>query len=348
MELHLDFQKNLLKTICWLLSLISWLLFIITGWIGFFKLSLKKYSDSISYNCIWCFINTYYESFDSKQSYAPIQLNLLFYIILFGFLLICSTAGFCLFVFKSSFQNDEKVFEGMMGTFTRFHFIPFICATALFIQGLIQESYFVNDLLNIDINFYNKLNDDMLDKAKENLTGFITTLFFSILGLISIVVIYMNTHLEKTTYFEYAIKNGLFPTLIVLFVYSIFYSGIYIGVFNKFKQYINDSLELDFSSNFSKIYKIAKNCGIAFSLLIGVINLYLGLFLKELFIPILNAIIYLGFAIYFFGTKKEERDNIDVSPLEGANDIIVFIISILTIVILAILKKDKNYTAVSS
>ena len=339
MELNLDFQNNFFKTICWIISILSWLLFILTGWIGFFKLAIKNYSDTVSYNNIWCFINIYYESIDIGDRYAPIQLNIFFYILIFAFLLIAGTIGFVLFMFKSTCQKEENVFEGMMGPITRFHFIPLICGTALFIQGITQKSYFANELL--ELNYFSHLNE-MLDKAEENYKGFLITLIFSILGFFSIIVIQIKTEIKQLFLVSYTIKNGFYSCLIVLFIYSIFYSGIYIGIFKELKQYINDS-DKNLFNNLDNMNKIAKNCGIVFSLFIGAINLYLGLFLKEIIIPILNAIIYLGFAIYFFGIEKEEKDYIDVSALEGANDIIILIISIMTIVFLVLLKmSEKN------
>jgi hypothetical protein len=74
-----------------------------------------------------------------------------------------------------------------------------------------------------------------------------------------------------------------------------------------------------------------KDCGIAFSLVIGIINLGIGIFLKNIGIPIMNLIIYLGLTIYFFNIK-EVNGYTGVSFAEGAIDITIIVLSALLII----------------
>ena len=96
MQTNLDF-KDPLKTICWILSVLSWLLFLVSGWMGFsllvngkqvvLPLNLGKYTN---YN-IWSFLNILTKipllpEDICEDLYFPIQEQRAFYIILFGFL----------------------------------------------------------------------------------------------------------------------------------------------------------------------------------------------------------------------------------------------------------------------
>ena len=68
-------------------------------------------------------------------------------------------------------------------------------------------------------------------------------------------------------------------------------------------------------------------CGIAFSIMIGLINLVISYFLKDILIPIMNIIIYFGLVIYFYSVDKEDKKLNDISNAEGVLEIIVIIIS---------------------
>ena len=327
MELNLDFKNNLLKTICWILSLISWILFLLTGWIGFFKLLIISYKNNISYNNIWCFINIIIKD-NEKDSYLPLQANRVFYIILFLILLILGTASFALYIIKSTYKKDEHVFEGMMGKFSRYHFCPLICASALFIVGESQKI----SLLELGNDPDEGTFENYLNKFNKYLAEFCIILIFSMLGLVSTVFIKMKTELEHPLYVVYTIKDGFYSCLIALFVYSFFYSSIYIGVFNKMKigyetfkkDQINTGKSLEIISS---VFSLMKDCGITFSILIGIINLTIGMFLNDILIPVMNFLIYLSLTIYFFLIKKEDRENDGVSIAEGLIDIILLIVS---------------------
>lgn len=329
-QLNIDFKNNLSKTICWILSLLSWCLFVLTGWIGFFKLSIKKYNKHFSYNNIWSFINTYFDGDKSNETkYYPIQLKRGFYIFLFGLLVLCGTIGFAFYIMKTIFKKDEHVFEGMMGTYSRYHFSSLICATALFIIGMTQKlnlSYITDEPKKED-----KISDK-LDEINKFFNSFTISLCFSILGLISLVFIKKQTKIEKPDYIVYTIIEGVYSILISLFTYSFFYSSIYIGVFSKVKKAYNM-----FKNNFAdlpksleilaSINKFMKDCGITFSLLIGIINISIGIFFNEIGIPLTNLIIYLGLTVYFFLMNKDYRDNEGVSSAEGIIDIIFLVLS---------------------
>lgn len=72
--------------------------------------------------------------------------------------------------------------------------------------------------------------------------------------------------------------------------------------------------------------KWVKGSSIAFSIIIGVINLCISFLLKELCIAGTNFMIYLGLTIYFFQIAKETRKEYN-GEAEGAIDIIMLILS---------------------
>ena len=329
MELNLDFKNNLLKTICWILSIVFWILFILTGWIGFFKLIIKSYDNNISYNNIWCFINIYLKSFENdKTSYLPLQANRGFYIIFFLFLLLLGTASFALYIFKSSIKKDEQFFEGMLGKFSKYHFVPLICASSLFIIGESQKISLFEVGNEPDVETY----DHYLNQFSDYLTDFSVMLVFSILGLASLVFVKMKTEIERPLYVVFTIIDGFYSCLITLFAYSLFYSSIYIGVFSKMKtgyeEFKKDPINKGESLEIiSTVYSHMKDCGITFSIFLGIINITIGMFLKDLLIQVMNFLIYLSLIVYFFLIKKEDRENDGVSIAEGLIDIMILAVS---------------------
>ena len=322
MQLNLDCQKDPCKTICWILSVLSWLSFVVIGWIGYFGLIIKDYDDDgISYNTIWSFVNVNYKYNDPDTEYMPIQEKYWMYIVLFTILMILGTIAFALYLFKSTCQKDEQVFEGMMGTASRYNFIPFICASCLFIIGL-----------TLDVGGF-VLEGDSISEIKNQINKYLTkfafNLTFSILGLLTLVFIKFQTKIEQPIYIVYTINEGIYSCLIALFTYSLFYSSIYTGVFNKMKTAYDKVYSDPYKAMeiIEDIPDFMKGCGIAFSLMIGLINICAGVFLKDVLIPLMNFIIYLGLTIYFFSIKKEYKKEADVSNTEGAFDIIMIVLS---------------------
>jgi hypothetical protein len=335
MQTNLDF-KDPLKTICWILSVLSWLLFLVSGWMGFsllvngkkvvLPLMLGEYTN---YN-IWSFLNILAKVLlipedIYKYFYFPIQEQKVFYIILFVILMVLGTVAFFIYLFKSVIKKDDHVFEGMMGTFSRYHFIPLVCASALFLAGYTQEKSISGFV--IDRATFNK---EQLDKYKGEFT---VNLVFSLLGLLTLIFVKMQTKIENPLYVVYSIKDGLYSCLIALFTYCVFYSGFYIGLFTK---YID-------GENLEDINKYKKDCGIAFSICIGVINLCVSFVLKDFILPIINFIIYLGLAIKFFDMDEELRKQDYVTNAEGTIEIVVTVLSAVVFAFLIYLKIIRKH-----
>ena len=117
-KLNLNFngRDNILKSICWLFSIISWLLYLITGWISLFD---KKYN-------FWTIPK------NTNNAYMPTQIEEACLYIIFIVTLVISTSAFCAYMFYSIYNKSNSVFNGMMEKIGRFHFIPLVCAVPYF------------------------------------------------------------------------------------------------------------------------------------------------------------------------------------------------------------------------
>lgn len=118
-KLNLNFSgsENIIKSICWILSILSWLLLIVTGWI-----SLKWLKED---SIIWTIIamKTKSNGFQIGQ-YYPIQMQISLIYIVFILTMIITLAGFIIYMIKSTYKKEESVFGGMIGPFSKFHFFP--------------------------------------------------------------------------------------------------------------------------------------------------------------------------------------------------------------------------------
>ena len=159
--------------------------------------------------------------------------------------------------------------EGMLGSISRFHFIPLVCASALFLIGI---------------------TDHNLDEEKSIIT---TSLIFSIIGLFSLVLIAFKSNLESGPWYaNFIIKKGVYGSYIALFTYNTCYSILLLGIMNE-----KDPISFK------------KGCGIGLSLAVGIVNLIISFLLKDMILAFQNFLIYLGATIYYFGMHKLIREH---------------------------------------
>ena len=192
----------------------------ILGYINFQKTPMTKIWDIFSLG---------------GEEFIPITVIPAFLYIIFSILLLYAIVSFVLII---KYRNDESVQEGMLGKYSKFHFIPILCATSLYIIG---EAYGVNNLIND--------------------APYAFSIIFSIIGLCSLIFIYIQTSMPKLNA-RLAIKKGLYSSLIVLFVYNLCFTITLLG-------------QMKISSP-SGLRNWRKGTSIAFSLIIGIINLVLS------------------------------------------------------------------------
>ena len=324
-KLNLNFSggDNVVKSICWIMSYLSWLLLVASGWASIKWLDEKRNiydfnpfkDDKINYGwTVWVFdaVRTPKGGRDPLENYYPFQMQVSLYYICFILTLIVITCGCVIFFVKTIFKKDDEVINGMMGQFSKFHFFPLLCASALFIIG---------ECVDNDIDE----DDDHLKKM------YISGLVFSLIGLASFIFIYIMTDLNtKDWWVLLLLKKGVFSCLIVLmwhcFCYSIYYVHHY------------DNLDESYDKNLDWI----KGCGLAFSIIFGVGSLAFSFVFKDIVACGMNLLIYIGLTVAYFRVPKEYRKLKERNKNgDGIVDIIMLVLSVAMAVLLMIKYREE-------
>ena len=248
-------KRPKLCSIFWILSIISWILFIGFGLSNIIIYFCKKNEDEFKF---WSFIIINKEI--NKDNFdILIQMDNNIFIFLLLIILIFALNQFIYFLISSIYKNIN-VYDSMMGPLSKFHFFPLLCYNAVFFIG------FFPTFLTSDTSF--KINILVLD------------ILISIFGLFSLICIYKLTKFKyEVLYKVLIIKKGTYSCLLALMVYHIGYS---ITVFENL---------LGISGRY--IDRIS----ICFSVIIGLLNLILGLTLKDIILLYMNILIYIGILI---------------------------------------------------
>ena len=330
---NLDFQNDRQRSIFWVICSISWISFIVTNALGLIKLLIRRYIDSgdtVSNNIIWGFLTYYVKTGIYYARYYPIEWENYYLLIIFAIIFLLSLISFIIFLEKTSFKRDENVFDALMGNYSRFHFIPLLCGTLLFLSGIFKGNIFRgwNDIKPAEYVF-------------SYITKYSVDLILSLLGVISLTIIKKNLKLEQPFYIVLIIKDGFYSILLALFTYSFFYASAYIAFLNKFKNcLIKGSYQICFDYN-SGASDTLKTCGAIFALLVGILNLGIAGYLKDYTISVMNSIIYLGFLLFFYSISGKRKDAMKPPFIEGIFDIILLVCSIVEIVYLLFIKFKK-------
>ena len=179
--------ENILKSICWILSYLSWLLVAVNN------LASLKYMYMDDPSQIWG-IQTQVE-----QGYIPIQMDRIVIYIVYNIWIFISIIGCAAFIIKTLFKKENSVIDGMMGKFSQFHFFPLLCTFIMIILGEIIDGNNAKHITN-------------------------TGLAFSLFGTASMVFIYVMTEFKTQDWWaEYTLKKGTFSCLVILFWYNFCY-----------------------------------------------------------------------------------------------------------------------------
>lgn len=324
-KLNLNFSggDNVVKSICWIMSYLSWLLLVASGWASIKWLDEKRNihdfnpfkDDKINYGwTVWVFnaVRTSKGGSDPLEGYYPFQMQVSLYYICFILTLIVITCGCVIFFVKTIFKKDDEVINGMMGQFSKFHFFPLLCASALFIIGECVD----NDL------------DEGLDHLKKM---YISGLVFSLIGLASFIFIYIMTDLNtKDWWVLLLLKKGVFSCLIVLMWHCFCYSIYYVHAYDN----------PDESDDKSHDWK--KGCGLAFSIIFGVGSLAFSFVFKDIVACGMNLLIYIGLTVAYFRVPKEYRKLKERNKNgDGIVDIIMLVLSVAMAVLLMIKYREE-------
>ena len=330
-KLNLNFSggDNVVKSICWIMSYLSWLLLVASGWASIKWLDEKPYYEEDNPNpddihagwTIWAFkvLRTGKNDQDPlKYGYFPLQMQVSLYYICFILALIVITGGCFVYFYKTICKKDDQVINGMMGQFSKFHFFPLLCASALFITGEC-----VDNLSKEDWNDGEKVIDHFKAMC-------ISGLVFSIVGLASFIFIYIMTDLNTDWWVLLLLKKGAFSCLIILMWYYFCYDIYYVHFYD------NQDEDSEKRTDWEK------GCGLAFSIIFGIGSLAFSFVFKDLAACVMNLLIYIGLTVGYFKLDKNLRKEKDYNKNgDGIVDIIMLVLSVAVIVLLLIKYREN-------
>jgi hypothetical protein len=182
-ETNLNFSggENTLKSICWILSVLSWLLFVIIGWI-----SIKWLDED---RLLITFFRTYKQKL--FVTYHPIQVTgpILYTLLIITMIIV--TVAFIVYMIKSTCKKDNGFFEKMFDNITRWHWIAMLLHSGLFLIGICNDAKHAHDMY---------------------VAGIILVLF----ALICLGLMYYKTDFGTNDYPGALIKKGTYSALLAI------------------------------------------------------------------------------------------------------------------------------------
>ena len=252
-------------------GVLSWVLLIITSFFTFSEPNIRtKWKDHNKYKGILFWL---YPTFITAD--GVFYALYMFYLIFFPILIICLLmfcAGFIVYIYCLFIKKDSNVINSMFGRFTKFHFIPFLCASACFlISECTEEKTFIK-----------------ISKFQTFMT-----ILISFVGLVSICFIYFVTKLEYPMYAKLTINRGTYSCLLALFSFGLFYNIFFLGLLDRERNNYSIKQWEDYTD-------WVEGCNYAFSIIFGGVNLGLSFFFKDMVLSGINCLMYIGMAINFF------------------------------------------------
>ena len=236
--------------------------------------------------------------------------------------LAITLTGFIVYLIFTTYKKNQNLYDGMLTNASRFHFIPLLFISALFIVGSIVQ----NNLKEMAFMDY-------------HIVLIIIDLLFTIIALISLLIIYIKTNLDCDWYIVFAIKKGTYSTFIVLLFYNFLNAIECLRAAHLFSGYAHAD------SNYwermeTKLRDFNDTIGITLSSLFAISVLIFSCLFKDLMALFVNIIIDIEMIIGFF-TSYALSSKCRYSRLltEGMIDILSLIISLFLICCIA-----KKYT----
>ena len=282
-------------------SIISWLLLTVTGWMSLgIPDEEYEYYDIDGFNIEshtakeWLFWFYGIISTNEYKSEVPLSFHFVLGYMICLLTLLFITGTFFVLCMSFFANKNEGVTSGMLGNLSKFHFVPILCVSALFIIG---ETY---------------------DDEDEGFKGahYFFSIFFGVIALGTLIFIYLKTNIESPTYATWIIKHGAYGCLIALLTHHV---G---NVFTLYGIHEKDDKE--------DIFDWMKGCYIAFAILIGIANFAISFVLKEVMIPFINLLIYIGMTVQFYRIDKDDKKYI-YGDAPGIINIIMMVFSLLMV-----------------
>ena len=245
-------ENSKVELIFKIISYISWLLLLVNGCVSLRWLYKKKYMRVWIINVI------------KKYEYVPLKMYYIIIYLVFNFFIIILFFGCAYFFMATLFQKNNDAINKLFKIPVSFNFFPILCAFIMFILGELkaEETKEINSIVR---------------------AGFA----ISLIGLISMIFIYISTEFDKENWISnLLIKKGVFSALIILFWYNTCYDIFY--------------LHKALRPTGKKIFNWMKGCGLAFSIIFGLGSNIFSFWYKDIIICIFNLLIYIGLAIFYY------------------------------------------------
>ena len=306
--------KNVIKSVCWILSYLSWLLASVNNlaainWMYNPKKGKQfRFIWNIAINPAYKMYSVYLnklnsqilqnvrvlDSNDELGLYVPLQMSELMIYIVFNFVFAMVFIGCVVYIIKTFIKREIHAIDGLFEKFSQFHFFPLLCAFAMSLLG--------------------ELNDEDDKKMKSIACA---GLAISVVGLASLIFIYIIIKSDKfDSHGKFFIKYGAFSCLIILFWYNFCY----------------DIFQVRWLTKNKYEHKWAKGCSLAFSIIFGVGSLSFSFIFKDIMVCFVNILIYIGLSKFYF--ELGEKMYLDTSGKDYnkngdlAVDIVILVCSI--------------------
>ena len=187
-------ENSKVELIFKIISYISWLLLLVNGCVSLRWLYKKKYMR------VWTI------SVIKKYEYVPLQMYHIIIYLVFNFFIIILFFGCAYFFMATLLQKNNDAINKLFKIPVSFNFFPILCAFIMFILGELkaEETKEINSIVR---------------------AGFA----ISLIGLISMIFIYISTEFDKENWISnLLIKKGVFSALIILFWYNTCYDIFYL------------------------------------------------------------------------------------------------------------------------
>jgi hypothetical protein len=280
-------QQNPPNMLFLIISILSWLLLTVNNFA-----SLKwLYREP---RAIW---NIYAQGLQYADSLPiPLKINEETIYKIFNFFIVITFIGCATFIFKAFIKKDQTVLEGMLGKYSKFHFVPL-----LFGFGM----SFLGELLEMEKDS----NGDKIAYAG---------LILSLVGLACMIFVYINTNINSNEWWvNYVLNKGTFSCLIILFWYNFCYDIYLVRHSNA-----PGKTDIDWS----------KGVNLAFSIIFGIGSMIFSFVFKDIIICLINIFIYNDLAGNNITEKqKEELRSVNYNA-DGAIDYLILICSFLLLI----------------
>lgn len=293
-DTHYAIEPNLViyKTF----SIISWILLLYFSWKAFVE-------QNTTYSIIY--ILNFGRNTNTKLLFLGQEIILPFLIKLklyHTFITVLIIFGFINYIIFTMLRPNIKIDEGLFGKISKFHFIPLLLVSAIFI--LMENVYHFKVKLRTigDAKYYEYEQNEL----SMNWTIVLLLLIFSVLAFISLFIVYIKTDLGCNYILLLSVKKGVYSSLLVLLLHNI---GDFIISF----LYINLLKKTENDSQLSKLEDYFELSNFIASPIFGVIIIVFSFVCKDVVALFNNILIYIGMLLNVLANiKLDKNGKIDI------------------------------------